>query len=1134
MWKKPALLTWHQLEMWMIALLCVIFCHSPMVVQAKSVKVSTQWPRDTYNHNVFLSAEGPDCLKRINQFPLFNLDTSFTPQQEREVLIDIYVSTNGQKWYERRGWISSANNTSHCSWYGITCHGNTTHIKTIVLAYNNLNGFLPSNIWKIRNLFSLCTPGNPSLRGPISDFLFANMSNLLTVVFNDASISGNIPEGIVKMKNLQNFLGCVMNGDGFTGHLPQDIGNMTELRVLCLGGNNLIGQIPKSISRLKKLRYLDLRITPGHMHGNLSDIFAIPNVTELFISGVKLTGTLPRVLPERLAHLVLPGNSISGNISNWKNFPSILNLANNQLKGDIPGDVLLKAADMIDLSQNDFESINEGKAWPDTARASSASYVSLAGNRKLAINFSSFMELFSKKGNFVDSPSILNVSFCDITSPLLANVLYMGRLSTCDLSNNNFYGALPKFFTDFSLLTYFDVSSNNLTGSLPAGIQNMVSLQYLDISGNPSMRVGTSASSNVFKPDFLTMFKPPQAVNYTCPEGRLTFNNGRIRLDPTFYEYKYCVCDEGFYGGDGLCKKCMSGATCHRLAISAADDLRPNIMEVSGGYWPSPDPSNATHLVKCSVPSACNPTDSCTCRLVTTPKDTNSSSGSRQSLSSLITTCNHSCVCHPGNTDRFCSRCQEGFYKLGGLCFKCKKGNLTYYYIFIPIFTLSFLIPLWMYFHFYLRPIKWFVVTAIHFLLMLIMMLLELLPAWLFKLNLVVFVLCMSNRGKAARSLISITVFYIQTMDFMVSSVNVWPKRVIKAQSYLSSYWNLYFPSLSCDLPSLFTPVGKFAFLLLLPAVCLAMVGVYFITMLIYNRFRPAERRMQLVHFKCRQIAFFCLSFSYFPIVKQSLSILRPCHSDQDVRYMPNSPWIECPSHSYSKLKALGVVSVVFYVIGFPLIVIFVLIRFFPQRRSMTPEEQEKLDVWLGPVYLPYKPKYRQYFEIFMLFRRLVLAIALSMISSSSTLQTFVVWLVLMTSAIIHLCLQPYDEVSINRCDPCEHKTNRKVIFERIFRENVFEPLVLLVLSMSFMVLRFSVLDSTYANIFVWLVMVINTCVLVTLLAGIVYRLVGKNEGRKNGSNNCSGENSYKSCPNAMDSDESSDEEQRYLLAVNG
>ena len=390
---------------------------------------------------------------------------------------------------------------------------------------------------------------------------------------------------------------------------------------------------------------------------------------------------------------------------------------------------------------------------------------------------------------------------------------------------------------------------------------------------------------------------------------------------------------------------------------------------------------------------------------------------------------------------------------------------------------------------------KWFAITALHFSMMLIMMLLEFLPAWAFKLNLVVFVLCMTSRGKNAQSLISIAVFYIQTTDFMVSSVNVWPPKVIAAQSYLSSYWNLVFPSLSCDLPSLFTPVGKLSFLFLLPIVCLTLVGVHFIAMLTYNRYRPIEGRMENVHLKCRQSAFFSLSFSYFPIVKQTLSNLRPCHNDQGVFYMPNEPWIVCTSYTFYKLRVLGIVSVVFYVIGFPVIVICLLVRFFPKRNLMTPEDRKKLDVWLGPLYLPYKPEYQQYFEILMLIRRLILAVALSMISSS-TLQTFIVWLVLMTSALIQICLQPYQKHPSNiNPSTSNAQVKRKIILHDIFSENVMEPTVLLVLSMSFMVLRFSVLDKSYIGVFVWLVMIINSTVFVTLIGGILYRLVAPKSG---------------------------------------
>ena len=111
----------------------------------------------------------------------------------------------------------------------------------------------------------------------------------------------------------------------------------------------------------------------------------------------------------------------------------------------------------------------------------------------------------------------------------------------------------------------------------------------------------------------------------------------------------------------------------------------------------------------------------------------------------------------------------------------------------------------------------------------------------------------------------------------------------------------------------------------------------------------------------------------------------------------------------------------------------------------MSPEEVEKLHQWHGPAYSPYKPRYQQYFQVEMLLRRLLPAIALSIISSSSTLQTFVVGVILVGFAIIHLCFHPY----------------KALPHHNFASENSFEPLVFLVLSMSFILLRFLALESS-------------------------------------------------------------------------
>ena len=193
----------------------------------------------------------------------------------------------------------------------------------------------------------------------------------------------------------------------------------------------------------------------------------------------------------------------------------------------------------------------------------------------------------------------------------------------------------------------------------------------------------------------------------------------------------------------------------------------------------------------------------------------------------------------------------------------------------------------------------------------------------------------------------------------MVSCATVWPQEVVATTSrsslnLLEQLLESVFSSLSCDLPSIFTPVGKFAFLLLLPAVCMVSLALFFTILFTYRLSRPHERHIENVHLKCHRSAFFCLSFSYFPI-------LRPCHSDQDVLYMPNFPWIECTSHTYNTLRALGAVSVhvVFCVIGFPLLLISLMIGLFRKRHITSPEDCKKLDAWPGPIYSLCKAKYQ-------------------------------------------------------------------------------------------------------------------------------------------------------------------------------
>lgn len=71
---------------------------------------------------------------------------------ERQVLIDLFLSTNGRGWRNNYNWLS---NIDRCSWYGVICNKVGGNVTALDLSSNLLIGTLPSSLEQLTNLHNL-------------------------------------------------------------------------------------------------------------------------------------------------------------------------------------------------------------------------------------------------------------------------------------------------------------------------------------------------------------------------------------------------------------------------------------------------------------------------------------------------------------------------------------------------------------------------------------------------------------------------------------------------------------------------------------------------------------------------------------------------------------------------------------------------------------------------------------------------------------------------------------------------------------------------------------------------------------------------------------------------------------------
>ncbi len=196
-----------------------------------------------------------------------------TPAAERDALIVLYNSTDGDNWVNKTGWLGAEG--TECSWFGVTCINK--RVYAITLPLNQLSGAIPKELGQLEELFNLKLNNNeltgsiPAELGELSHLNMLALSfnrltgiiptelgkleNLTVFGLSDNELAGNIPTGL---GNLSKLTSLSLSKNQLTGEIPRELGQLTDLTLLALSQNKLSGVIPSELVSLKQVRQLYL------------------------------------------------------------------------------------------------------------------------------------------------------------------------------------------------------------------------------------------------------------------------------------------------------------------------------------------------------------------------------------------------------------------------------------------------------------------------------------------------------------------------------------------------------------------------------------------------------------------------------------------------------------------------------------------------------------------------------------------------------------------------------------------------------------------------------------------------------------------------------------------------------------
>ncbi|KAI5655959.1 hypothetical protein M9H77_24752 [Catharanthus roseus] len=368
-------------------------------------------------------------------------------------------------------------------------------LVNLSLVSSNFSGPLPVEMSRLA-LLRFIDLSNNNFSGVFPGEIVMKMSELEFFNIYNNNFTGSLPTEFVTLTRLRNLN---LGGNYFDGEIPEVYSEFENLEVLSLYGNGLTGKIPASLSKLPKLQELYLGYFNAYEGGIPPELGFLSTLRLLDLGGCNLTGEIPPTLGnlKHLHSLFLQQNYLTGQLppelSGMMSLMS-LDVSFNNLTGEIPMEYSqLRNLTLLSLFSNQFF----GPIPSFIGDLPNLEVLQVWEN-----NFTfGLPENLGQNGRLY----ILDVTKNRLTGTIPRQLCKGGRLKFLILMENKFFGPLPEELGECKSLFKIRAGKNFLNGRIPPGIFNLPNLDMLELSDNYfTGELPTDMSSNSIGSLFLS------------------------------------------------------------------------------------------------------------------------------------------------------------------------------------------------------------------------------------------------------------------------------------------------------------------------------------------------------------------------------------------------------------------------------------------------------------------------------------------------------------------------------------------------------------------------------------------------------------------------------------------------------